>query len=691
MDRQNEDTIRIIKSNWLIKDWIDDHYCISIDNNYNELVGYVEHYCRKRTPPPPFTRHGFEHGQAVEKNIQRVVSLYEIDLTPNEKFLLSAASYLHDISLMIDWSGIQYDPFKLYSEHHFRSAEWVMNEYPEMSLNESYASIISIIISYHRKKENIRLCPLSGIVDDVFVNPRLMSAILRLADALHVDSSRVDEGNWLYMLYGANLTYDEKFHWIKSFLVPSIAINPEYKTIDIQINIPNTMYDNDNDHRSLLEKADFLGASIGQLLQEEVDLVNPVLATHSNFIASEVRYFVREIPDLRKKRSDDLRRFIYDYSAVFSPTASKVIDTALSNIIQSTARIIDSTSSTESDYIREIRDLVDSTRGFLTKFLDIRPCHMGLRNMWRIMESIDNAVLKNLGGENNKDDNKASLAIKGIHNIARKILMRRRKTRDAIAKNFCNEIPKSFPDLTKERSRIVLFGNSSLVLNSLSKLKLTAKRKMELLICECRGKTRFASNNRLSYSDAYEYASNLKRAGFDDIKIMPDIALAKVLKSQGEKVSFVLIGANGISTKGECAHTIGHLAVAELAKYHSTPVVLISDAFKIGKLKPDPKATRDDWFTTDVKYIEKMEKHQIKEYCPREDIIELKYISYMVTEFGIFQNKRQQHNQIKKSLRKWFDETMTGIFTIIKKDEYLKNLIGEKEMDSLHKELLKLR
>ncbi|UCE08055.1 MAG: hypothetical protein JSW07_08510, partial [bacterium] len=234
----------------------------------------------------------------------------------------------------------------------------------------------------------------------------------------------------------------------------------------------------------------------------------------------------------------------------------------------------------------------------------------------------------------------------------------------------------------------VLFGNSSLIRESLEALDSDLKKQAVLYICECRGKTKYASNNRISYSDAFAYALNLKQADYNDIRIIPDIALAKILSQYSKKECFIIIGSNGISTNGECAHTIGHLAITNLAQFMSRPIILISDTFKIGSLTPKPEATREGWYTTDVNYIRELDRNNIQIFCPREDIIKISDIDYLVTEDGTFR-PRDECEKINDRLKSMYKNTMRIISEIIESNPDLKDVIGQ-NMKDLKKDIEQL-
>lgn len=663
----NEPVIEDIKAGWLDKEWITEEFLDTGENDYDRLLDYIitqwESGGRQQHPTVlPFTEHGIEHCRTVERNVQRVVRSYEIILDKKEKFILSAASYLHDISLcsgMQDWPE---DSFKLYDNHHLESAGWLMREFGKTTLIEPYASIISVIIRFHRRKEDLDECPMRSVLDDDFVRPRLLSAIFRLADALHVDSSRVGERDWLYMLYRANIPLDTKFHWIKSFLVPAIALNVKEKTIDVQLNIPEAILLDDETPEVMRERVDLLGDSISGDLQEEVDCVNQVLSKYSKFVLTEVRYSVILIPDSRQERVEELRRFLLDYSTIYSPTASRVIETALTNIIQSTELFVREGYRARCNYSEIIKQLMTSTTNFLEEFLEIRSCHLGLKNMWAVVQSAGERIVKQI----RHDNRRAFEAIGIIHDISSELLDRRRAVRAKIEQSFEKLIEDTLAKKGEPELRLMLFGHSSLAIGCLKKLETSVKELTHLYVCECRGKTKYGPGNQLSYADALSYAMNLRQSGFSGIKIVPDIAVAKFLSGVYGDIDFFIVGTNGIGLDGKCAHTIGHLAITKLVNAYQDPkLMLISDTFKIGELVPNPEATREGWYTSDPTLLKKLQRNSIHLHCPREDVMDLEEVDVLLTERGVVRPKQEGADTTTALLNEWYKTVMDEVDDLV--------------------------
>lgn len=680
-DNEIQQQVQDIRQGWVIQDWIDPRYTGFRDNGWDAVVGFVLNYWRDRETMLPFTEHGTRHCTEVERNIQRVVRSFGIRLNREERFILSAASYLHDISLCADSEQYEEDVFKLYDSHHERSASWLMDNFRKLRLEESFASSVSEIIKYHRRKEPLKDCSAKSVAGETYVRPRLLAAILRLGDALHVDVSRVSDKYWAYMVYRANIPFETRFHWTKSFLVPAIAINSVDKTIEMQLNIPERLYDNASKSDTGVKRVELLANSITQFLQEELDSVNPILSRYSRYVATTAKYILCKIPDLRPQRLEMLRRFIFDYSGMFSPSASMVIETAMFSIVEGTSEFDDNSAHMGGKYESILRKLMASTQSFISEFLLERPCHIGLRNMWGIVQCVGEAVLSS---PRIKEQGVAYHAGKGISRVARTLFTDRLSAgRDAIGDAFVEKLGRSASGDSGKGLTFVLYGNSSTIAHSLAMLDRDSIENTKLYVCECRGKTKYASNNRLVYSDGFYYALNLREQGFGNILIIPDAALAEILSSKDERVDGVLIGANGIGIAGECAHTIGHLMVAKLCRAFEIPLYLISDTFKIGKLVHHPEKQRRGWYTSDISVRGELDAHRIEEWCPREDVISLTDVDYLITEQGVLSGTGISIEDIQRALTEWSTDNIERICRVIERDDDLGRAVSADEMLTL--------
>lgn len=136
-----------------------------------------------------------------------------------------------------------------------------------------------------------------------------------------------------------------------------------------------------------------------------------------------------------------------------------------------------------------------------------------------------------------------------------------------------------------------MFGSSSIVLAALKDLPNSVKEQLSIYVAECRGKTQYNSRNEIKYSDGLKYATDLRKAGFVDVVIVPDICVGNLV-ARG-LIDKVVFGANGIDMNGGFGHTAGHLTIAVVAKHFGVPVYVISDLMKLGELEWEPELVRE--------------------------------------------------------------------------------------------------
>lgn len=106
--------------------------------------------------------------------------------------------------------------------------------------NLSYT--VSLIASFHRRHNNINDCPVYRDVLGQRIRARMLAAVFRLGDALHIDRSRFAVSKYETLRYQPDFSPESRRHWMKSFLVSAISIDPESHSVDIQIDLPEGVY-----------------------------------------------------------------------------------------------------------------------------------------------------------------------------------------------------------------------------------------------------------------------------------------------------------------------------------------------------------------------------------------------------------------------------------------------------------------
>jgi Translation initiation factor 2B subunit, eIF-2B alpha/beta/delta family len=91
---------------------------------------------------------------------------------------------------------------------------------------------------------------------------------------------------------------------------------------------------------------------------------------------------------------------------------------------------------------------------------------------------------------------------------------------------------------------------------------------------------------------------------------------------------------------GKVAHTLGHLAIADMAAAYKIPIYIIADSLKIhhiiDELDRIPQR-KEPWITTDIEFEDIVKKCKI--FNPRGDVVPADKITAIVTEKGIIDPK----------------------------------------------------
>ncbi|WP_264737350.1 HD domain-containing protein [Cytobacillus firmus] len=139
-----------------------------------------------------FTEHDLNHSYGVEKMYDLIFKNDFSSLNEDERFILIAATILHDIGMVgnADWMG-QED--QLRDSHHSRSRQLINQHRLRLGFNQSEADIIGRIAEAHRKVDFNTLEGSLAFGIAKSIRPRFLAALLRLADELHVTDDRAPE------------------------------------------------------------------------------------------------------------------------------------------------------------------------------------------------------------------------------------------------------------------------------------------------------------------------------------------------------------------------------------------------------------------------------------------------------------------------------------------------------------------
>lgn len=603
-------------------EWIQEEYKPCFD----EIVKAVEAEWKDERGIAWFTPHGPNHNRAVERNV-RALCAPAVDSpscpSPMERFILSAASWLHDMGACPPvfrncprLAGEK--PHKLEEraryEHHVITADYIKGDKTLLAkmadARDQFASAIAIVSFYHRRREPLGNCPEFRLVSGQPARLRLLSALLRLADGIHISSDRCSNVEYQLMMMGP-MPWESQFHWLKSFAVSEIRLDHSNNRIQVQIDVPQTDGPSAAVWRSLSQ---YLAQHIRLELEEELDDVNKVLALYQGFPTYwKVDSIVQEVPGFPSERAEQLKQVLHDKEIAASPNAGRVLDAVLATV---SGILYHRDRTPPADLVKELAAFRER---FVERFIDDRPCHVALV---RVKDMLAQCLATNVGPDQIIEDLKRRL-----ENI--------RGARHAASVLPDEEVRRRL----EAADRIFVFAYSSTVGRVLSCLSESWKASVEIIVGECRTKSKYTFNNRPLYLDGLEYAKLLHEKGLINITMVPDTEIASRLAgltAEDAARSLVLFGANGVrAVDGLYGYSAGHRMIALVARRCKVPVWALTESIKIGRFRPCPELLRgDEWFSTHGPTREELERYSIRLSNLREDAIPFREIDLLVTERG---------------------------------------------------------
>lgn len=615
----------------------------NIDENYTKMDKEL------------FNLHDTFHCINVEKMIKAIVKNSDNRLSDLDKFILSCAAWIHDVGMNSEiaknyFAEMKDSPENILlkdqrKEHHYISCWFLQKSYKKLfnpiptnysDINNHLpiiARVISLVIKYHRKIEDIRNCEKTRSVKGKLLNTSLLSAILRLAVLLHQDSDSIDLQMYSILQIGS---YDRasRLHWLKSFFVSNIHLNKSNQTITIDVDVPDFVkfleYKEVGIKQIKLEKRNWndrvnnLEYIIKSDIKDDLLLVNEIFSQYGFPTYVEVKINTSPLPGFDKDRYAKMKDLLSELDIIFSPNTSKVIKRTLESLKTFADQSFDS--------VEDFEDKFDLLRNYIKEIYKYRPCHVALGKIIEYLNKIYSTDSE-LGRKKN-----------AIKELANRIDYTRLQSIISLIEKDLDKIIPNFID------NIFLFGYSSTVITLLTE---AANRRnltgspINIFILECATKRRLTHSNQIEYNDGIHYSDEISKIGNYNINIIPDAGFATILnKKHHDDQSFnhiidysnslVLIGTNGIDENdGTCGHTSGHLGLAIIAKNFNIPVKVVSDSFKIGQIKWEPTAPREsDWLTTQKNLIGKLSENNINIINYREDRIPIEYITNIHTENG---------------------------------------------------------
>jgi len=199
-----------------------------------------------------YTDHGYSHSRRIITYLEALLNDYPDLLNQKERFMLLASIYLHDIGMQSPkHAGLK----KIYLDyttedietvrecHHISSGKMILDSIKLKGDNEfglrntrDYVQNIATIATYHRKLDIAELEDTQIFGENIRLP--LLAALMRLGDALDMDSRRVNLEN----LRRWDIPVESKFHWWSHHYVKSVHI--EMGKLKIRFSFPEIYREN---------------------------------------------------------------------------------------------------------------------------------------------------------------------------------------------------------------------------------------------------------------------------------------------------------------------------------------------------------------------------------------------------------------------------------------------------------------
>jgi translation initiation factor 2B subunit (eIF-2B alpha/beta/delta family) len=568
-----------------------------------------------------YTLHDDRHSEKVEEKLYELLSDRDFKkLSYEERFLLLASAWLHDIGMIPDLFGEEdkrLTDIEVREQYSERSERYINsnNVWPVLGLRPDETTSLGIICRCHRKTEDLRKCNEQIPIPGGQIRTRLLAAYLRLADVLHIpDRAIKDLKNYLSTMDTAS-----KFDWFKSLYVHNLIPYPDEFKITVQFKGPIDLNEN-------VAKADMspLVDILNTYLRDEIDSIKDILIMgglkygfpaylNVDYEIFKCAMTFDEIAEF--KQGIDIIQLL---DPLITTDSDRIIDLTL-NLI---ASILDSNNPVSSVY-----NLKEVIKSVLEPLIQKHCCHVQLLRIYKKLDEICGNI-KSIEKSSNEE------LITKIQYLINFIAQWKERKEDvcryfipAVANPFLNGAP------------ILLYGYDRLIIRCLDAFPKDIKNNTSVYVCECSTRTKHRYDNRLVYHDGIRYIRELEKIGIRNINLIPDSSVSKLF-SLG-KVAKVLFGANGIGLNGGIQHKakiasdLGHLAIADMAKEYNIPVYVIAEATKIGDFSENLSLVNDEpWYPTDVEFMNLIDG--FKNYSTFGDIIPADKITTIITEFGAY-------------------------------------------------------
>ncbi len=222
------------------------------------------------TPTEFFTDHGPQHLNRVLSKLDALSSFVPDKLNQREQFVLLVATYCHDLGMFLGRLPNE-SPNETRIHHHERSADLldrlVRDGYVNLDTFET--SVTKHIVTAHRSV-NLDEVPETHDFPQFSVRTRLLSAMLRIADACDLDHTRAPEAVFRFLI--DSIPPSSQQHWRQHHIVAAVNFDHRLAAIVVSVQLDG----------NFVEKVDKMRMtnSLSKELERELASVSDVFARY---------------------------------------------------------------------------------------------------------------------------------------------------------------------------------------------------------------------------------------------------------------------------------------------------------------------------------------------------------------------------------------------------------------------------
>lgn len=529
------------------------------EKKFKEAESLAKYIFSKCTRLPFYTEHGNKHCEMLENYLNQIIwrngkppHEYDFIPSPEEAMYLLSAVWLHDIGMWYkifdnekpeNLKDVDY-VINLRDDHHWRSAKYINEKWQAHNWSDGEKHYLSNTCAYHRRYLSINdFDPYKIKSRHTAEKVRLavLAALLRLADACHVDKTRAP-AVVMDRYISVGMPRAAANHWKRAELIQEVSFN--HADIVVTGHYPREIpFDfGDFDLREV-------GEIICQDLAEELHSVQQILRNFANTAFSKIKndyHYMDALEPERKRRCLDL--WPYLLGKPFSATEAAA---ALAKMVL-----------IATEYGTENNNLGTTWRGnvsyIMNKLVKLRPADLMLRNLRKEVKEI----VKKLPREAT-----SASKLKGYLKRFMKKL-----------KNNCEKVAGHALEIIKPGDALLIYGYSTSIERLLNKLD----KEHPLYVVECYRPIgedpRFNENERI--------LKLIKNLGYSDVSFLQLQSLAQTLeKIQGKKRKpcKLILGTHGVLRNGDLLCKVGSYTLATTAAEFDVEVIAFAEGMKLLK------------------------------------------------------------------------------------------------------------